>query len=179
MEDSNKMIRNDAGSRIPYDVILFVIAPYLLPNSETCTKNLTDNCHHIAFLDREIYQNIKRYLPSKCSSNSVIFNEKILCGNHDDSISVKILQNFKSTYEKNKLNYRSMLLSGYVHLDNGNSSNEKQHFFYHTDKIDDDIINLFNEGTLHQKIKDVLKGTNINIINECCGGYGISYIIKG
>ena len=71
-----------------------------------------------------------------------------------------------------------MLLRGYVHLDGGNSSNEKQHFFYHSDKTDDDIINLFNEGTLYQKIKDVLKGTNINIINKCCSGYGISYTIN-
>ena len=64
---------------MPYDVILHVIIPFLVSNKDACINSELQGSE-IIFTDKQIYENYKRYLPTKsCENEEVQFFNKTLC----------------------------------------------------------------------------------------------------
>ena len=136
---------------IPYDVIIHVVAPFLFSKKESCIKDKYQSSELI-FADKEIYQNLKRYLPKNCIKHQLQFFNKTICPFH----------------EPNRFLLASLFLK----------SSPSENTFFHPSKDDKTVSKIISERLLSKKMTDLFEGTPVKVLDECCSGTGIRYKIK-
>jgi len=136
---------------IPYDLIIHVVAPFLFSKKESCIKDKYQSSELI-FADKEIYQNLKRYLPKNCIKHQLQFFNKTICPFH----------------EPNRFLLASLFLK----------SSPSENRFFHPSKNDKIVSKIISQRLLSKKMTVLFEGTPVKVLGECCSGAGIRYEIE-
>ena len=170
---------NYLRGKIPYDVIIHCIRPFLTQKSTDCLINPP---HSIIFLDKEIYNNSVKYLPECREINKINFYGQKVCKKHD-KIKYLLINDFMTQKRDNQ---NSRYLSQFSPPWNTQMDPlGTKYGQYHSQKslqedikkINNEEINLITFRALYAQY-EIFNNTPFYIKDVCCGGKGFVYTIN-